>query len=104
MEQSIESVADAVDFPTVIVRGMDDRMDDGIQSGRVTAAVLMAIRLKVFVVVFMVIRSKMVRRNHHARSSTTTDRGATSKFNPATACVAKSSRLVSTTQFQGPGC
>ena len=38
MEQSIESVADAVDFPTLNVRGMDDRMDDGIQSRRVTAA------------------------------------------------------------------
>ncbi len=38
MKQAIESVADAVDFPTVRVRGMDDRMDDGIQSGRVTAA------------------------------------------------------------------
>ena len=38
MEQSIESVADAEDFPAVIARGMDGRMDDGIQSRRVAAA------------------------------------------------------------------
>ena len=38
LDQAVEAVLEADTFDAAVVRGLDDRADDGVESGRVAAA------------------------------------------------------------------